>query len=62
MGIHGKKRGRRNASAPTPAPSSAPSGRHGKSAGEPPHRIHDVRVDMTMLAGNIMFAREGAGR
>ena len=29
--------------------------------GEPPHRIHDVRVDMTMLAGNIVFAREGAG-
>ena len=29
--------------------------------GEPPHRVHDVRVDMTMLAGKVVFAREGAG-
>ena len=29
--------------------------------GEPPHRIHDVRVDMTMLAGDIVFARKSAG-
>ena len=28
---------------------------------EPPHRIHAVRVDMTMLAGQIVFTRDGAG-
>ncbi len=29
--------------------------------GEPAHRIHTLRVDMTMLAGRIVFAGEGAG-
>ena len=29
--------------------------------GEPAHRIHTVQVDMTMLAGRIVFTREGAG-
>ena len=29
---------------------------------EPPHRIHAVRVDMTMLAGRIVHEREGAPR
>ncbi len=29
---------------------------------EPPHRIHAVRVDMTMLAGRIVHEREGASR
>ena len=28
---------------------------------EPPHRVHDVRVDMTVLAGRTVFKREGAG-
>ena len=28
---------------------------------EPPHRIHAIRVDMTMLAGRIVFTRAGAG-
>ena len=27
----------------------------------PPHRIHAVRVDLTMLAGRIVFSRDGAG-
>ena len=27
---------------------------------EPPHRIHAIRVDMTMLAGRIVFTRAGA--
>ena len=28
---------------------------------EPPHRIHAIRVDMTMLAGRIVFTRVGTG-
>ncbi len=28
---------------------------------EPPHRIHAIRVDLTMLAGHIVFTRPGAG-
>ena len=28
---------------------------------EPPHRIHAIPVDLTMLAGRIVFTRDGAG-
>ena len=28
---------------------------------EPPHRIHAIQVDLTMLAGRIVFTRDGAG-
>ena len=28
---------------------------------EPPHRIHAIRVDLTMLAGRIVFTRPGTG-
>ena len=28
---------------------------------EPPHRIHAIPVDLTMLAGRVVFTRDGAG-